>query len=342
MRNPENVPDDAGLIVCDNSEMNGNDYDGLGLFTLSDADDYVLSLIVANPNNDIDDPSDLSVAYYLNENDAHLELNQLPNNYISEVTDAQTVYLRVENENDCFGISTMLLQVRPVPQYNEVPDEILCTDTPGVIDVDLTQYDAQVLGTQVAGEVIITYHSSQLDADYGTNDLSNPYTVNNQETIYVRVEVEDNDPFTTSCFISNINFTLTVEPKPVFIAPTPLIVCDDDDPDGLTTIDISVQTEGIAAGIAENVISYHESQEDADNDVNAIENTTAYTNTSNPQTLYVRIIDDMTAITGCYSTTTLDLVVESPPAVVNPSNLEYCDADADGFEIGRASCRERV
>jgi len=327
------IPDDAGLIVCDNSEMNGNDYDGLGLFTLSDADDYVLSLIVANPNNDIDDPSDLSVAYYLNETDAHLELNQLPNNYISEVPWQQTISLRVENENDCFGISTMLLEVRPIPQYNEVPDEVLCTDTPGVIDVDLTDYNTQVLGAQTPGEVIITYHNSQLDADYGTNALSSPYTVNNQETIYVRVEVEDNDPFSTSCFISNINFTLTVEPKPVFIAPTPLIVCDDDDPDGLTTMDVSVKTEGIAAGIVENVITYHESQEDADNDVNPIVNTTAYTNTSNPQTLYVRIIDDMTAITGCYSTTTLELIVESPPAVVNPSNLEYCDADADGFGV---------
>ena len=41
----------------------------------------------------------------------------------------------------------------------------------------------------------------------------------------------------------------------------------------------------------------------------------------------------MTAITGCYSTTTLELIVESPPAVVNPSNLEYCDADADGFGV---------
>ncbi len=78
-------------------------------------------------------------------------------------------------------------------------------------------------------------------------------------------------------------------------------------------MDISVKTEGIAAGIVENVITYHESQEDADNDVNPIVNTTAYTNTSNPQTLYVRIIDDMTAITGCYSTTTLELIVESPP-----------------------------
>ena len=79
------IPDDAGLVVCDDSEMNGTDadYNGLGLFTLSDADEYVLSLIVANPNNDITDASELTVTYYLTEQDALLELNQLPNEYIS-------------------------------------------------------------------------------------------------------------------------------------------------------------------------------------------------------------------------------------------------------------------
>ncbi|MFL2610328.1 MAG: choice-of-anchor L domain-containing protein, partial [Flavobacteriaceae bacterium] len=327
------IPEDAGLIVCDNSEGNGNDYDGLGLFTLSDADEYVLSLIVANPNNDITDASQLSIAYYANEEDALLELNQLPNEYISEVPDAQTVYLRVERDNDCFGINSMMLQVLPVPQYNEVPDEILCTDTPGVIDVDLTEYDTQVLGSQDPNLYIVTYHSSQLDADTGFNALESPYTVNDQETIFTRVEVDNNNPFEAGCFISNINFTLTVEPKPVFAAPTPLIVCDDDDIDGITAIDISVKTEGIMAGIVENVVTYHETEEDMNAGVNAIENITAYTNTENPQTLYVRIEDDMTEVTGCYSDTTLELIVQIPPPVSNPPALEYCDADADGFGV---------
>ena len=94
------IPEDAGLIVCDNSEMNGNDYDGLGLFTLSDADDYILSMIVANPNNDITSPDQLTVKYYASENDALLELNQLPDQYISEVPNQQTLYIRVEREND--------------------------------------------------------------------------------------------------------------------------------------------------------------------------------------------------------------------------------------------------
>ena len=327
------IPEDAGLIVCDNSEGNGNDYDGLGLFTLSDADNYVLSLIVANPNNDITSPDQLTIAYYASENDALLELNQLPNQYTSEVPDAQTVYLRVERDNDCFGINSMLLQVLPVPVYNEVLDEILCTYTPGTFDVDLNDYNAQVLGDQNAEEVIITYHESQLDADTGFNALPNPYTVNEEATIYVRVEVEDGDPFVTACFISNINFTLTVEPRPVFIAPEDLIVCDDDDTiDGLTTIDISVQTETIAAGVPENVVTYHISQEDADSGENPLEE--LYTTvTPDTQTIFARIEDDMTPITGCYSTTPVILVVVGPPAATVPSNLEFCDADADGFGV---------
>ena len=105
------IPDDAGLIVCDNSEGNGNDYDGLGLFTLSDANEYILSLIVANPDNDITSADQLTIAYYGSENDALLELDQLPNEYVSEVANTQTLYIRVERGNDCFGINSILLQL---------------------------------------------------------------------------------------------------------------------------------------------------------------------------------------------------------------------------------------
>ena len=333
------IPPDAGLTVCDNSEGNGNDYDGLGLFTLSDANEYVLSEIIdilnndLDPTNDIADFSELNIAYYVSEEDALLELNQLPNEYISEVPYFQTVYLRIERGNDCFGIDTMRLEVLSVPEYNDIPDEILCTDTPGVIDINLTDYDSQVLGSQDPNLYNVTYHDSQLNADTGLNALGSPYTVNSQETIYVRVEVDNSDPFTAGCFISNINFTLTVEPKPVFVAPTPLIVCDDDNIDGIAIIDISVVTEGIMAGIVENVVTYHETEEDMNAGLNAIQNTTSYTNTSNPQTLYVRIEDDMTPLTGCYSDTTLELFVQIPPPVDTPPALEYCDADADGFGV---------
>ena len=327
------IPDDAGLIVCDNSEMNGNDYDGLGLFTLSDANNYILSLIVDNPNNDITDPNQLTIAYYTSEIDALLELNQLPNQYISEVPDTQTLFIRVERGNDCFGINSIQLQVLPVPEYNEVDDEILCTYTPGSIAIDLSDYDAAVLGSQDASEVIITYHTTQEDADTGVNALVSPYTVFDQITLFVREEVQNNDPSVTACFISNVNFTLTVEPRPEFGVPIPLIVCDDDGVlDGLTTLDISVQTELIAAGIEDNIVSYHLSQEDANSGNNPLD--TIYTTVvPDLQTIFVRIVNDLTAITGCYSTTPFDLVVVSPPNAITPNDFEYCDEDADGYGL---------
>ncbi|MDA9026457.1 hypothetical protein N9H82_03295, partial [Flavobacteriaceae bacterium] len=328
------IPDDAGLVVCDDSEGNGNDYDGLGLFTLSDANEYILSLIVANPDNDITSADQLTIAYYGSENDALLELDQLPNEYTSEVADTQTLYIRVERGNDCFGINSILLQVLPVPTYDEVPDEILCTYTPGSIEVDfVADYNPIILGAQDASEVIITYHTSQEDADTGVNALPNPYTVFDQITVFVREEVQNNDPLVTACFISNVSFTLTVEPRPEFVAPIPLIVCDDDDVlDGLTTIDISVQTETIMGGFEENVVTYHVSEDDAntgDNPLDLIYTTVV----PDLQTIFVRIEDEMTAITGCYSITPYDLVVVRPPDATTPESYEYCDPDADGFGV---------
>ena len=320
--------------MCDNSEGNGNDYDGLGLFTLSDANEYILSLIVANPDNDITSADQLTIAYYGSENDALLELDQLPNEYISEVANTQTLYIRVERGNDCFGINSILLQVLPVPTYDEVPDEILCTYTPGFIEVDLVaDYNPIILGAQGASEVIITYHTSQEDADTGVNALPNPYTVVEEITFFVREEVQNNDPLVTACFISNVSFTLTVEPRPEFVAPIPLIVCDDDDVlDGLTTIDISVQTETIMGGFEENMVTYHISEDDAntgDNPLDLIYTTVV----PDLQTIFVRIEDEMTAITGCYSITPYDLIVVRPPAAITPESYEYCDPDADGFGV---------
>ena len=227
----------------------------------------------------------------------------------------------------------MQLEVIPVPVYNEVLDEILCTYTPGSIDIDLNDYNAQVLGEQNADDVIITYHDSQLNADTGANALASPYTINEEGTIYVRVEVQDNDPLVTACFISNINFTLTVEPRPTFVAPDSIIVCDDDGTlDGITTLDISIQTEIIAGGITENIVTYHLSQEDADTGENPLED--LYTNvTPDVQTIFVRIENDTTPITGCYSTTELVLNIVGPPLATTPSNLQYCDVDADGFGV---------
>ena len=62
------------------------------------------------------------------------------------------------------------------------------------------------------------------------------------------------------------------------------------------------------------------------NDVNAI--TTPIQNTSNPQTIFVRIED---ADNGCLAFTSFNLIVNPLPQITTPSPLEVCDdAVADG------------
>ena len=47
-----------------------------------------------------------------------------------------------------------------------------------------------------------------------------------------------------------------------------------------------------------------------------------YTNTSNPQTIYVRLVSN---INGCVDTGQFDIRVELPPVAVQPTPLELCD-----------------
>jgi hypothetical protein len=55
-----------------------------------------------------------------------------------------------------------------------------------------------------------------------------------------------------------------------------------------------------------------------------------YTNTVNGQIIFVRVQD---INTGCYDTTTLELIVEQAPIANIPTPLEYCDPDSDGFGV---------
>ncbi|NNL42995.1 MAG: T9SS type B sorting domain-containing protein, partial [Desulfobacterales bacterium] len=267
-------------------------------------------------------PPGLTVAYYETANDAQLEINQLPNNYTNVIASLQTIFIRVEDANNCYGIATMDLIVNPLPQNNSVANTEFCSDDPDSASIDLTTFDAEVLGGQLAADFTISYYDSQADADADINALISPYTnTSNPQIIYVRIENN-----VTGCFITSINFELSVNPNPTLLTPTPLEVCDDAVIDGFTSIDLNLKNDEISGGDPNYAVTYYLTQADADAAVNQLP--IPYTNISNPQTIYARGQD---INTGCYSTVPLDLVVEAAPLANVPTPLEYCDADADGF-----------
>jgi gliding motility-associated-like protein len=301
----------AGLETCD------DDYDGFAEFTLSDANGDILQNL----------PEGLEVAFYKTLEDAQLEQNQLPDQYTNETPNSQVIYIRVENNNDCFGIANMTITVNPLPAYNAVADQELCSVTPDQNTVDLSVYTNTILGSQNASDYTITYYDSQADADSGQNPITGAFTTqSNPDTVYVRVENN-----ATHCYITSINFDLMYYPKPDFVAPTDYEVCDTVPIDNSETFDLSSKIGEITAGDTQTTVSFHLTQAAAESGTDAL--STSYANIENPQTLHVRIEDENTATTGCYSLTTLELIVNQAPAAVSPDALVYCDADNDGFGL---------
>ena len=119
---------------------------------------------------------------------------------------------------------------------------------------------------------------------------------------------------------------VTVHPEVIAIDPTPLEVCDDNIPDGITQIDLTLKDTEVTGGIASYVASYYLTLPEAETATNPLP--IPYTNLANGQIVHVRVED---ANTGCYDTTTLELQVEQAPTAFTPTALEFCDPDSDGF-----------
>jgi len=101
--------------------------DGLNLFNLSDNDSIII--------NDLPSGQNLSVSYYRSLVDAQLEENEIPKSqpYLSETPFKQTIYVRVESDDNgaCFGLGPHLeLLVENRPEFDLDTTGIYCQNLP--------------------------------------------------------------------------------------------------------------------------------------------------------------------------------------------------------------------
>ncbi len=114
---------DAILESCD---LDGTE-DGFFNFTLSDADAKVLFGL----------SSTFTLNYYETYQDALLEINTLAANYTNKTPYKQTLFVRVENGNDCHGINKVELVVLELPQIVTQEERVYCLNTfPSPITLD--------------------------------------------------------------------------------------------------------------------------------------------------------------------------------------------------------------
>ncbi|NDI98087.1 T9SS type B sorting domain-containing protein [Flavobacterium sp. LaA7.5] len=130
--------------------------------------------------------------------------------------------------------------------------------------------------------------------------------------------------------VYNITNDITIHNVPVANTALTLTECDPDN-NGVTIFNLTGNNSAIlgtqsATGYD---VKYFETQADADANIAAI-NATAYTNTSNPQTLYARVQNRNN--TSCYATTSFQINVSNTPTF-NDDSFSICDDAVDGDDI---------
>ena len=225
-------------------------------------------------------------------------------------------YCEIEDSVDISLSSTQT--AAPVPDY-EICDDVSGN---GWEIFDLSTKDAEVISSVPPSNYNISYHFSDTDAQNNINPILIPIqNTSNPQTIYVRIEDIDNGCLAFS------SFNLIVNSKPSITTPTDLEVCDDVAADGITQIDLTQKNAEISSGQSNIVVTYHFTQNDADNGTNHI--SSPYTNTNQTEQLYVRVTN---SLTGCYDTTTLTVsVMDNPVITPGPFYLDACDQDHDGW-----------
>uniref|UniRef100_UPI002610B7BE T9SS type B sorting domain-containing protein n=1 Tax=uncultured Flavobacterium sp. TaxID=165435 RepID=UPI002610B7BE len=304
------------LVLCDDNN------DGIGRFNLAQTE----SIITGGA-------SGLTVTYHETLIDAQLGGAPIPTpaNYDSINPWLQPIYVRVINTGatDCPSITTFNLIVNPFPVINTTPDDYeLCDDdTDGVQVFDLSSRLSNILGGLDPSLHTVTFHPSEAEAIIGTPQLPPSYSSSTQ-TIWVRVMIN-----ATGCY-DVAPLELVVNPLPIANLPTPLTLCDVNNPgDEQEEFDLTQAIAEIVGTQQGLVVTFHFTLLQAQQGTNALP--TLYTNTSNVQTIHVRVLNP---VTGCYSTTTLDLRVEPLPILLIPINpITLCDDNNDGvatFDLG--------
>ena len=134
---------------------------------------------------------------------------------------------RVMDDFGCEYTHDVCIEVFP-ELIHATPIDLFVCDTTGATSYvyDLTQNDAIIVAPNPnPTDFVLTYHTSQAEADADTNPISatdvSAFTATNGQIIYGRFEY-----LTSGCY-ETVSFTLNIFPQPTANTPINFIQCDD-------------------------------------------------------------------------------------------------------------------
>ncbi|MFT5846567.1 choice-of-anchor L domain-containing protein [Psychroserpens sp.] len=264
------------------------------------------------------------ISYHNELIDAENNENVLNTNY-TYVADTTTIFIRLENPTTgCWNTYNFDLIINLLPIANIPSTFLVCDDiaNDGQESIDLTLQNNMVLGVQSSVMFTVTYYDNEIDANANTNSLPDTYVATSGEIIFVRLENNE-----TGCY-DITQFVVLIYEHPG--ATQPIILCDVNY-DEITNFDLTVSESDLYLTLPDYItISYFESLEDLDADINPILNPVSYSNTSNPQSIYIKAFN---TLANCYTSVPLELIINLPPAINQFETFEICDNPTSSFDL---------
>lgn len=171
----------------------------------------------------------LTFTYYISKADALQASNAINpvafNNAISNI-----IYVRVENQNACYRIATVQLEVSTTSFSSGFMQTITQCDTDTIIDgissFKLSDVSSNFLKEFPTGQNLsVHYYRNLKDAQLEISEISSEIPYNNEtaflQVLYIRVESNDNG----ECYGIGPHLTLIVNERPEFEVTVPPIYC---------------------------------------------------------------------------------------------------------------------
>lgn len=263
-----------------------------------------------------------------------LDIYNIENNI--EIGDSSAI-IQLTSSQDFVMINAVVTKLNSqLPDATISIDEIIEECNSRLIRVNFTVYNTLSTNELPSGTAIAIYANGEF-IQYTETTL--PIPIDGSWSSQVTIEIPDTIPdgFTLQFVVDddgtgtgivtelleNNNTDqeiITFNSSPIFNDLQPLISCNQ----GLTsgTFDFGNYNELVLANPTDTFIGYYESNEDAENDVNAILNTTNYLATTTPKEIFIRVENE-----NCFAITSFMLNVRNcPPTVYNyvsPNNDNY-------------------
>lgn len=267
--------------------------------------------------------TDLYVTYHYSLPEADLGSSPIYSPYVNYNT-SETLFVRIyDSTTGCFSTTSIDVEFQDTPPIN-LEDQWIAScgeNEEGFEFFDLTSIISFVL--QGATGLEVTYHRSEYEAHSNMNPIANPENYQNEIQFYQMIYIRVQDP-TTGCY-AVVNLELHTAIIQSGFYDEAFIVCDDVSNDGIADFDLSEIEIDFTNGYDGYEIIFYNSEEDQNNETNPLDETIPYTVTNNGTIIYATVNSG-----DCIQF--VDVVLEiSPPVILTPQIVDYCDENDDGF-----------